>query len=90
MSQTLHENRAGKPASHTDNSNAVAQVWGDYSGDGALDLAIGYDAGRVRLFRSNGDGSFAEDPEIIFQVNTWNRNPVSGLHFADFNGDAAG
>ena len=55
---------------------AVAQAWGDYSGDGKLDLAIGYAAGRVRLFRSNGNGSFAEDPEIMFVANTWNSNSV--------------
>lgn len=87
---TLHENRVVEPHTGwgTDNSEATTQAWGDYTGDGAVDLAVGYGNGRLRLFRNQNNGSFVEDSQSTLVIKPAEyRNWPSSLHFADFNND---
>ena len=44
---------------HTSTSN-----WGDLDNDGDLDLIVGQEGNRIRLFWNNGDGTFAEFIQI--------------------------
>ncbi|MBM3834650.1 MAG: hypothetical protein FJ403_15530 [Verrucomicrobia bacterium] len=52
----------------TDVASHLSSAWGDYAGDGDIDLAVtgtwieaGGAGERIRLFRNNGDGSFTRD-----------------------------
>jgi VCBS repeat-containing protein len=59
--------------------NASAVAWGDYTGDGKLDLILsGYDGakGITKLYKNNGSGSLTEDtgialPGVEFSAVAW-------------------
>ena len=57
-----------------------APALGDWTGDGRLDLAIGDERGRVRLFTGTGAGAFA-------LALTLDALPVATPAFADLDGD---
>jgi hypothetical protein len=57
-------------------------AYGDFNGDGFVDLAIGNGNADVSVLLGNGDGTF--EPALILPTPT---NPASPLAVADFNGD---
>ena len=60
-------------------------AWGDFDGDGYLDLWATNHRHKPSLYRNNGDGTFTN---IIDEV--WNANPTSDTHgvaWADFDND---
>src|SRR5205823_3752649 len=66
----------------TEKTDQVA--WGDYNGDGLLDLAIGNDGGtgqHTRVYKNNGDGTF---------TSVWTSaeaDTTYSVAWGDFNGD---
>lgn len=60
----------------------LAAAWGDYDGDGFLDLVVtGYNA--LRLYRNEGgSGRFSPDPRLPHLEGFW-----SGAAWGDFNND---
>ena len=60
-------------------------AWGDFDGDGYLDLWATNHRHKPSLYRNNGDGTFTD---IIDAV--WNANPLADTHgaaWADFDND---
>ena len=60
-------------------------AWGDFDGDGYLDLWATNHKHKPSLYRNNGDGTFTD---IIDEV--WNANPYADTHgsaWADFDND---
>ena len=60
-------------------------AWGDFDGDGYLDLWATNHRHKPSLYRNNGDGTFTD---IIDEV--WNANPYADTHgvaWADFDND---
>ena len=60
-------------------------AWGDFDGDGYLDLWATNHKHKPSLYRNNGDGTFTD---IIDEV--WNANPYTDTHgvaWADFDND---
>lgn len=60
-------------------------AWGDFDGDGYLDLWATNHRHKPSLYRNNGDGTFTD---IIDEV--WNANPSTDTHgaaWADFDND---
>lgn len=60
-------------------------AWGDFDGDGYLDLWATNHRHKPSLYRNNGDGTFTD---IIDQV--WDANPLADTHgvaWADFDND---
>ncbi len=60
-------------------------AWGDFNGDGYLDLWATNHRHKPSLYRNNGDGTFTD---IIDSV--WNSNPTADTHgaaWADFDND---
>ena len=60
-------------------------AWGDFNGDGYLDLWATNHKHKPSLYRNNGDGTFTD---IIDEV--WNANPHADTHgvaWADFDND---
>jgi enediyne biosynthesis protein E4 len=53
---------AGIVATRQGDDRAVGVAWGDYNGDGWLDLYVTDTAGPNRLYRNNGDGTFSPSP----------------------------
>jgi hypothetical protein len=57
------------------------KVFGDFNGDGFVDMAITLDGGSVVLLLNNGDGTFRRADSLAV-----GKNPTSPVT-ADFNGD---
>ena len=60
-------------------------AWGDFDGDGYLDLWATNHKHKPSLYRNNGDGTFTD---IIDEV--WDANPYTDTHgvaWADFDND---
>ncbi len=75
---------AGYPAGLTSVANGMP-VWGDYDNDGNLDLFLTQNTGHCRLFRSLGDGNFAE-VTLGSSQNDANSAPQSAA-WADYDND---
>jgi hypothetical protein len=60
-----------------------AAAWGDYNGDGNLDLYI-VNAGPDRLYRNNGDGTFTDDS---MAAGISDEAAGHAVAFGDLNGD---
>ena len=64
---------------------SYGNAWGDFDGDGYLDLWATNHRHKPSLYRNNGDGTFTD---IIDEV--WDANPTSDTHgvaWADFDND---
>ena len=60
-------------------------AWGDFDGDGYLDLWATNHKQKPSLYRNNGDGTFTDIIDIV-----WNANPYADTHgvaWADFDND---
>ncbi len=66
------------------NLSADAAAWGDYDGDGDLDLFMGGLDLPNRLFRNNGDGSFREVGELAGVADS---SGARGAAFGDVDND---
>lgn len=60
-------------------------AWGDYDGDGRLDLYVTDHMGRCHLYRNNGDGTFTDVAESAGVVNPGLRS--TSATFVDFDND---
>jgi len=71
-----------------DGGNSVegSVVLGDFNDDGRMDAIVGGQStpGEVRVFRGNGDGTFAD---FLFEAHETGGNDPEGLAAADLNGD---
>ena len=71
-------------ATLTDTTSSVA--WGDYDGDGSLDLAVGNDGegGLIRIYHNNGAVG-----GILYMTLVWSSTEdyVSSLAWGDYNSD---
>lgn len=68
----------------TDVTSATSVGWGDFDGDGTLDLAIAQQEGFVQglaIYFGNGDGTFHEGETYATQ------GPPESIAVGDFNGD---
>jgi len=61
---------------------AGAMAWGDFDGDGDLDLALGVDGGQNAVYLNDGDGSFGSS--VAFGSGT---DATRGVAWADYDGD---
>jgi hypothetical protein len=60
-------------------------VWADYDNDGFLDLFVGAETGRSRLYHNRGDGTFEE---VALKAGVANEGFIcKGANWGDFNGD---
>ena len=66
----------------TSNTNGIA--WGDYDGDGYLDLYLANSESSDRLYLNNGDGSFT-DVAVTAGVDDGSQGPVAA--WGDYDGD---
>ena len=60
-------------------------AWGDFDGDGYLDLWATNHRHKPSLYRNNGDGTFTDIIDIV-----WDANPLADTHgaaWADFDND---
>ncbi len=76
---------AGILAPRTGNERITGQAWGDYDGDGWLDLYLTDFGGPNRLYRNNGDGTFALS-DLAPQVELPDADS-GGAVFADYDND---
>jgi hypothetical protein len=53
---------AGIVGARRGDDRAIGVAWGDYNGDGWVDLYVTDTVGPNRLFRNNGDGTFSRSP----------------------------
>ncbi len=67
----------------TDSQSAIVGDWGDYDGDGWLDLAVGA-FGRNLLFRNLGDGTFAKQTNGAVVLDSHNSELVQ---WGDYDND---
>ncbi|MGD8414239.1 MAG: FG-GAP-like repeat-containing protein, partial [Candidatus Latescibacterota bacterium] len=87
---SIHRNESGifrpggldKAWNPTLAQSTTCAAWGDYDGDGDLDLAFGNYSQANRIFR-NDDGTFSQTP---IWVSTNTANTVS-IAFVDYDGD---
>ena len=70
------------------NYPSQAGAWGDYDGDGDLDLYVGNESGKEgypsQLFRNNGDGTFTD---VAAQAGVENLRFAKGAVWGDYDGD---
>jgi hypothetical protein len=60
-------------------------VWADYDNDGWLDLFVGGETGRSRLYHNRGDGTFEE---VAIRAGVANEEfGCKGANWGDFDGD---
>jgi len=71
----------GAAAGVDDAGTGQAAMWGDYDGDGALDLALANNGGTTRLYNNNGNGTFTESASA---AGIAAGSTVRGLSWADF------
>ena len=65
--------------------NAIFARWADYDNDGDLDLFVGCEQQRNRLFRNNGRGAFDEIAELTGLAGK--QKFCRGASWGDFDGD---
>lgn len=65
--------------------NAIFARWADYDNDGDVDLFVGCEHQRHRLFRNNGRGAFDEIAELVGLAG--NRKFCRGASWGDYDGD---
>ena len=53
-------------------SNSQVCAWGDWSGDGKLDLVVGNKGSANVLYRNNGDGTFSSDTSTPITAGSGN------------------
>ncbi len=77
---------AGVRMTHQSLGEAFGAAFGDFDGDGDLDLAVAGWQGGNRLFRNNGNGTFTNVTSIALPAGM---NTVKGYapRFVDMNGD---
>ena len=74
--------------------SGMASCWGDYNGDGWLDLYVSYRTGHVnnweenRLYRNNGDGTFTDVALQVGAQSTGDPTLVATFFDYDRDGDA--
>jgi cytochrome c peroxidase len=76
---------AGIDAQRVGNERMTGQAWADYDGDGWLDLYLTDFGAPNRLFRNNGDGTFALSP--LAQQVALGDGLSNGAVWADYNND---
>ncbi|MFC2076467.1 FG-GAP-like repeat-containing protein, partial [candidate division KSB1 bacterium] len=74
----------GGPAGVNDTGTGLGSAWGDYDGDGDLDLYLANGSSYNRLFRNNGDGGFTEVGET---AGVRDFDPGRGVAWADYDSD---
>jgi len=70
-----------------DDGSASGAVWGDYNGDGLLDLYFSRDPGWNRLYRNNGDGTFDEVAQELGVACPTDLSPTFQPSFSDVDRD---
>lgn len=64
--------------------NAIAAKWGDYDNDGHLDLFVGCDRSRNRLYHNDGSGKFEE---VALAAGVSECRYARGASWGDFDAD---
>ena len=81
---------AGISMTHTlvsgESHRSMGQAWGDYDGDGDLDLYLTAHLGENRLYENNGDGTFSISP-YTNQVAVTATLTSGAAVFADYDND---
>ena len=81
-------NRDGSRAGLPQKGNFLGLCAGDYNRDGFMDLlATSWDGSLPRLFRNNGNGSFALDVSALANVPRPIVGPLYGCAFTDIDND---
>merc|ERR1711969_363384 len=79
----------GSDAGVNDAGRGRGVAWGDYDGDGALDLYVANDHGQANvLYRNRGDGTF-EDASGPAAANVGDMGSGFGVAWGDYDGDGA-
>lgn len=76
---------AGIVQTRQGDERAIGQAWGDYDGDGRLDLYVTDPEGPNTLFHNNGDGTFSRSP-LTGQVSLPDAYS-GGATFVDYDND---
>jgi hypothetical protein len=66
-------------------AGSLSNAWGDYDGDGDLDLAVSLTSGEVRLYRNDG-GTFVSVGANVGMPQA-GQQELRGLSWGDFDGD---
>jgi cytochrome c peroxidase len=76
---------AGIVSTRQGDDRAIGVAWGDYNGDGWVDLYLTDTDGPNRLFRNNGDGTFSPSPlsDQVALADAYS----GGATFADYDND---
>ena len=69
-----------------DTGTGMGVAWGDYDGDGALDLYVSNVGGANVLYRNKGDGTFEDATAAAGNVG---HRGSGGVAWADYDGDGA-